>query len=343
MNKIFVSYAHEDREKARTLAKFLEQQGLSVFWDRQVPTGDTWREYIGKSLEEAACVLVLWTAASVNSRWVVEEADEALKRSRLLPLLLEHVEPPLGFRAIQAADLTNWKPEKASAEMQRLLEDIRQLIESSADIGDQQHEIAVDSINRNKTEHAVNVGWPRGKKLAFGATFVLPIVLAGVMLVSFLRPSPVNRQVQPSEETETRSRNQPAPKALPTDNPSISVSMQHLNTDIEPLGQKAAMSLKSEGFSSFTIRDIRDQDSDYLVVIGSYKDASDAMRHLKRFRGALTKNIGLYYAINNYYALALGIYPNMNRANQERDRVKAIVPDAYIYPTSGIPLQIDIP
>jgi hypothetical protein len=35
MSDIFISYASEDRSKAEPLAKALEEQGWSVFWDRR--------------------------------------------------------------------------------------------------------------------------------------------------------------------------------------------------------------------------------------------------------------------------------------------------------------------
>jgi hypothetical protein len=45
-----------------------------------------------------------------------EEADDAKRRRALVPVLIENVQPPIGFRAIQAAHLENWdgtKPTKA--------------------------------------------------------------------------------------------------------------------------------------------------------------------------------------------------------------------------------------
>ena len=46
--------------------------------------------------------------ASMESRWVHEDADDALGRGVLIPVLIEDVRPPIGFRSIQAAHLVNW-------------------------------------------------------------------------------------------------------------------------------------------------------------------------------------------------------------------------------------------
>jgi hypothetical protein len=71
---IFISYAREDRPRIKPLAKALEDQGWSVWWDRKIPTGKTWREVIGEALEAARTIIVAWSKTSVKSRWVQEEA-----------------------------------------------------------------------------------------------------------------------------------------------------------------------------------------------------------------------------------------------------------------------------
>jgi tetratricopeptide (TPR) repeat protein len=110
MSDIFISYANEDRLRARMFVQALEGRGWSVFWDRTIPVGKTWRETIGEELSEARCVIVLWSTASVASDWVQEEADDAKRRGILVPVLVENVHPPIGFRNIQTADLVNWDP-----------------------------------------------------------------------------------------------------------------------------------------------------------------------------------------------------------------------------------------
>src|SRR5512136_3157733 len=108
MSDIFLSYAHEDQDQAQSLARALEAQGLSVYWDRAIPAGASWRSIIGEALEAAAVVIVLWSVRSVKSESVLAEADSGRNHAKLLPVLLDDVEPPLGFRTIQAADLREW-------------------------------------------------------------------------------------------------------------------------------------------------------------------------------------------------------------------------------------------
>jgi hypothetical protein len=128
MADIFVSYAREDQARIQPLVAAFEAQGWSVFWDRRIPAGQTWRDYIGKALQQARCVVVAWSAQSVASQWVAEEADEGRSRAVLVPVLLEAVQPPRGFREIQAADLSGWRPGEPSERFDELMIDLRRLL-----------------------------------------------------------------------------------------------------------------------------------------------------------------------------------------------------------------------
>ena len=109
MADIFISYAREDIERVRPIVKLIEAAGWSVFWDRTIPAGKTWRQYIGKALDDAKCIIAVWSRYSVKSKFVQEEADDGVQREILIPVLVEDVRPPLGFRSIQHEDLTDWK------------------------------------------------------------------------------------------------------------------------------------------------------------------------------------------------------------------------------------------
>src|SRR5919108_5226958 len=124
MADIFLSYANEDREMARAVAGLLESAGCTVWWDRRIPAGRTWRSMIEEALSEMRCMVVLWSKHSVESDWVKEEAEEAREIGKLVPVLIEAVKPPVGFRAIQAADLADWNGSLSAAGAQQLIADL---------------------------------------------------------------------------------------------------------------------------------------------------------------------------------------------------------------------------
>ncbi len=69
----------------------------------------TWRRYIGEALDEARCLVVVWSGHSVASGFVQEEADEENERGILIPVRIDDVKAPLGFRSIQHEDLSEWE------------------------------------------------------------------------------------------------------------------------------------------------------------------------------------------------------------------------------------------
>ena len=103
-----------------------------MWWDWNIPAGKTFRQVIQEQLDKASCVIVLWSATSIESDWVIEEATEGMKRRVLVPVLIENVQPPLGFRSIQAADLVSWQGETTAPAFQRLSPDIEALIGAPA-------------------------------------------------------------------------------------------------------------------------------------------------------------------------------------------------------------------
>lgn len=104
MADIFISYSSKERYLAAALAAELSQNGYSVWWDHEIVGGADFRREIHRELSAARAVVVIWSEASIESRWVLEEADEALHTSKLIPLRtagLDVRQVPLGFRTIQ--------------------------------------------------------------------------------------------------------------------------------------------------------------------------------------------------------------------------------------------------
>ncbi len=132
MADIFLSYASSDRERARVLAEALGERGLKVWWDRTIPPGRVFDEVIQEALQTAKCIVVLWSAESVKSNWVKTEAGEGLAQGKLVPALIEAVAPPIEFKRIQAADLSDWSGASDHPELRKLLAAVERLLQGSA-------------------------------------------------------------------------------------------------------------------------------------------------------------------------------------------------------------------
>ena len=108
MADIFVSYASEDLERVKPLVAALAENGWSVWWDREIGAGSSYDQVIETAIDEAKCVVVVWSNQSIQSEWVRNEADEGLTRDVLVPIQIDDVRPPLAFRRRQTADLIKW-------------------------------------------------------------------------------------------------------------------------------------------------------------------------------------------------------------------------------------------
>ena len=131
MANVFVSYARRDREQVLGLVSALEHEGLSVWWDPNLVPGKRFRDIIARELAAADSVVVVWTAASIQSDYVQDEAEEARERGVLVPTTLEPVKPPAGFRQVQAADLRQWTGSNQHPEFRMLLRAVRTLVEAA--------------------------------------------------------------------------------------------------------------------------------------------------------------------------------------------------------------------
>ena len=110
MAKLFLSYSRKEKTRARRFSEWLEREGHAVWRDEDdIGGGASFSSEIEKALKEADAVLVLWSAESVQSGWVRDEAGYGRDAGKLIPFLLDRTEPPLGFRQFQSIDLAKWK------------------------------------------------------------------------------------------------------------------------------------------------------------------------------------------------------------------------------------------
>jgi hypothetical protein len=109
MSSVFVSYCREDEVRASALAKALMRQGLDVWWDKHLVANSNWRSEIEAAIERSDVVVVCWSKASVGERGAFVKDEASRAGTRLIQVLLEGVNPPLGFGEYQAIDFKGWK------------------------------------------------------------------------------------------------------------------------------------------------------------------------------------------------------------------------------------------
>jgi hypothetical protein len=100
--------------------------------------------------------------------------------------------------------------------------------------------------------------------------------------------------------------------------------------------------LVAAGVEHVGILDIRDQRQGYIVVLGSYRKIEDAVKRVMAFRENISREVKLYYAINDYYAAALGIFESRDEAIKTMRAVRSKISDAYIFSSAAFPYEIEL-
>ena len=196
MAKLFLSYSRKDEAKARRFSMWLERETHDVWRDEEdIGAGSSFSSEIEQALNNCDAVLVLWSAASVQSAWVRDEAGFGRDAGKLIPFSIDGTEPPLGFRQFQSVNLSRWKghgePPNADG--------IRRAIARTAVVG--QATLAPRPAPDRRPKRSL-----RGALFVGGA---LAIVAAAVLGLLLWRPWSGDQQiaiaVRPSPESSDRT------------------------------------------------------------------------------------------------------------------------------------------
>ena len=97
MPKLFISYAHADREMVTQVSRELEDAGHEVWIDTHgIQGGTLWGGEIAKAIINCDVLLLFLSPRSVRSDYVRREVDIAFDEKRkILPIMLEKVDIPV--------------------------------------------------------------------------------------------------------------------------------------------------------------------------------------------------------------------------------------------------------
>jgi len=129
---VFLSYNREDQARAKLFADAFEREGLTVWWDVGLRSGEAYDEVTERALRGAKAVVVLWSKRSVDSRWVRAEATLADRNKTLVPAMVEPCERPIMFELTQTAELGHWRGAADDNAWRAFLADVRGFVAKGA-------------------------------------------------------------------------------------------------------------------------------------------------------------------------------------------------------------------
>jgi formylglycine-generating enzyme required for sulfatase activity len=103
MADIFISYSKKHAQLTEDLARDLEAEGYTTWWDTGLLPDDVFfPETIRAEIAAAKAVIVIWAEHSITSRWVYSEANEGDKQGKLLQVRDTPLDPhrvPMPFNS----------------------------------------------------------------------------------------------------------------------------------------------------------------------------------------------------------------------------------------------------
>jgi tetratricopeptide (TPR) repeat protein len=181
MAGVFLSYDRDDSAAAKVIATALENAGHEVWWDLHVRGGAQFSKVIEEALKAADAVVVLWSANSVESAWVRDEAAAGRDSGRLIPATIDGTAAPLGFRQFQTIDVKDWK-RAAKSRGYKEIEGAVQALAPAA--GTPAHETEEKSSRRLSRRAALLIALPLLAAIAIAAYFLWPSASAAVPTVT---------------------------------------------------------------------------------------------------------------------------------------------------------------
>jgi hypothetical protein len=125
MSGVFLSYSRVDHAIGEQVIAGLRALGVDCWWDEDMP-GVPWQEELERQINQLGALVVIWTQASKNSRFVRAEATLALSADKLVNVLYGVDQPPFPFNGLNGLPLDGWTGREPHSGWTRLVKTIEE-------------------------------------------------------------------------------------------------------------------------------------------------------------------------------------------------------------------------
>jgi len=217
MVDVVISYGREQEPMAGTVARALEADGYSVWWDHDIPAHKAYGALIEEKFREAKAVIVIWSPAAAQSEWVRAEADLARSQQKLIQVSVQDTVPPLPFSQIQFAPLQAWDGTPDHPEWRRVRSSLKTLCGDGAEPGPQPTPI------RQPSPVPATAPTPPPRQPVALIVGVAVLAVAVIGLVATRQQAPATAP-QPAPAPNAGPAPRPAPASQPSPGPAPAIA-----------------------------------------------------------------------------------------------------------------------
>ncbi len=118
-NQVFVSFAHQDKERIQSLVVQLRSKGVPVWWSPDLDHGTDWDDQVEDAMLASEIMLVMISPHSVKSNESKNEWKYWIDTSKkpLIPIMLSDCRIPYRLSPLQRVDGVNKPPETLAMEI----------------------------------------------------------------------------------------------------------------------------------------------------------------------------------------------------------------------------------
>lgn len=268
MVDVVISYGREQEPMAANVARALEADGYSVWWDHDIPAHKAYATLIEEKFQAAKAVIVIWSPAAVKSEWVRAEADLARSQQKLIQVAVEGTIPPLPFSQIQFAALQAWDGTPDHPEWRRVRASLKTLCGEGAEPRPQPTPIPPPAPPQPKPPAAQR------------RSTVLAAVIAGLVAATIALM--VTRQTPPAPAPQPVPINPaPTPQPTPTPRPPPPAAEARLGDFLLP--QSSAQPLSPDAIAGLDKAQLRIARNEIYARHGRIFKSPDLAAHFAKF------------------------------------------------------------
>jgi murein DD-endopeptidase MepM/ murein hydrolase activator NlpD len=111
MADVFISYRQTERSAVEQIAERLRTLGFDVWFDARLIAGDSFNDEIDREARSARAILVCWSPAARESKWVKAEAMIGFEEDKLAACYVagpDRFSAPAPFNTTHSGDLRTW-------------------------------------------------------------------------------------------------------------------------------------------------------------------------------------------------------------------------------------------